>query len=65
VTWTFDDGRTMRQTLEDGVRTEQLADVPDLTVRSVTLRIDATTRPPRGQGLDYTPISEVYLMGTS
>jgi hypothetical protein len=65
VTWTFDDGRTMRQALQDGVRTEQLADVPDLTVRSVTLRIDATARPPRKRGLDYTPISEVYLMGSS
>jgi len=61
VTWNLD-GRTFTQLLHDGNQSPQLIDVPDVTATSITLTIDATTGPGVA-ALDYTPISEVQLLG--
>ena len=61
VTWNLD-GRTFTQLLQDGNQSPQLIDVPDVTATSITLTIDATTGPGVA-ALDYTPISEVQLLG--
>jgi hypothetical protein len=62
VTWSFDDGTTYVQELDDGVRAVQRMEIEPVRSGVVTLRIDATT-PPGDLDRDYTAISEVELLG--
>jgi hypothetical protein len=62
VTWTFDDGTSYVQLLDDRVRTVQRMAVDPVRTAGVTLQIDATT-PPGDADRDYTAISEVQLFG--
>jgi hypothetical protein len=63
VTWTFDDGTTYAQVLDDGVRAVQRLAVDPVRTSGVTVRIDVTTAPGDADR-DYTAISEVEVMGT-
>ena len=62
ITWRFDGQAAVSEELVDGDRTSQLIVVPEVTVRTVTATIDQTV-PPGDPALDYTPISELYLLG--
>jgi hypothetical protein len=62
VTWTFDGKHPLRQKLADKRRTIQRVAVDSVVATTVTMRIDVTTAPAEGR-LDYTPISEVSLLG--
>jgi hypothetical protein len=62
VTWSFDDGTSYVQELDDGVRAVQRMEIEPVRSGVVTLRIDATT-PPGDLDRDYTAISEVELLG--
>jgi hypothetical protein len=60
VRWRFDDGTTVDQSLSDEP-TMQMQEV-DVTSTTVTIEIAATL--PSEPGFDYTPISDVSVMGT-
>ncbi len=60
VRWRFDDGTTVDQSFSDEP-TMQMQDV-DVTSTTVTIEIVATL--PSEPGFDYTPISDVSVMGT-
>lgn len=63
VTWLFDDGTAIDQTLVDSPRM-QIMRIEPITTGSVRLRINAVTPPNAGPlGRDYTAISEVALIG--
>lgn len=63
VTWGFDDGTSVQQTLAERPGLQRL-EVPPVETSTVTLRIDAVTPPGSGPlGRDYTAISEVSLVG--
>lgn len=63
VTWGFDDGTTVQQTLAERPGLQRLK-VPPVETSTVTLRIDEVTPPGSGPlGRDYTAISEVSLVG--
>lgn len=63
VTWTFDDGTTVSQTLDGDDRALQSIDV-DVVTSTVQLTMDEVSRPGRGAaGRDYTAISTVSLVG--
>ncbi len=59
VKWTFADGTSVQQSFTPD-RTLQMAPV-DIVTTSVVIEITGTSAP---DGLDYTPISEVALVGT-
>jgi hypothetical protein len=60
VTWTFDNGIQVHQSLEDGVRTVQRLKIEPVQARTVTLTVDQTTTPGRFTS-DFTAITEVLL----
>jgi hypothetical protein len=63
VEWAFDDGTTVSQdlALESGM---QVLRIDAETTRTVRLRIVSVTEPAAGPlGRDYTPISDVALVG--
>jgi hypothetical protein len=60
VTWTFDNGRSVQQTLDDGVRTVQRIKIDPIQAKTVTLTVDQTTTPGKFTS-DFTAISEVLL----
>jgi hypothetical protein len=62
VTWTFDGKKPLRQKLAVNRRTLQRVPVDSVVASVVTLKIDGVTLPAEGR-LDYTPISEVSLVG--
>ena len=63
VTWGFDDGTTVEQTLAEKP-TMQLLKVPPVETSTVTLTITSATPPGSGNlGRDYTAISEVAITG--
>ncbi|MGD9959648.1 NADase-type glycan-binding domain-containing protein [Nocardioides sp.] len=62
VRWLFDDGSTVDQQLEDTRRMQTLKIEPTRTTR-VRLRLLEVTAPASSNGRDYTPISEVTLIG--
>ncbi len=63
VTWGFDDGTSVQQTLAERPGLQRLK-VPPVPTTTVTLRIDEVTPPGSGSlGRDYTAISEVTLLG--
>jgi hypothetical protein len=62
VTWDFDGRAEVVQNLLDHTETPPLMAVPGVRVQTVRLTIDATTTPGQSS-LDYTPISELYLLG--
>jgi hypothetical protein len=63
VLWTFDDGSTVRQRLEDA-RALQMIDVGDVVTRRVTLKLVTVSAPGTGTASrDFTAISEVSLVG--
>ena len=62
VTWSFDDGTSYVQELDDGVRAVQRMEIEPVRSGVVTLRIEATM-PPGDLDRDYTAISEVELLG--
>jgi len=65
VQWEFDDGTTVDQTLSQTRRLQTL-EIDPVTTRTVVLRLEAVSRPGRGPAKrDYTPISDVRLVGTS
>jgi hypothetical protein len=59
VTWVFDDGTEVQQTLSDTRGMQTLA--VDATTTTIGLRIDGTTAAPER---DFTAISEVSVQGT-
>jgi len=64
VTWTFDDGTTVSQDLGDSERMQSVK-VGPVTTQTVRLRLDAVSAPGAGRAArDYTPISDVSLVGT-
>lgn len=63
VTWGFDDGSTIQQTLAERPDMQWLK-VPPVETATVTVTIDAVTPPGSGNlGRDYTAISEVGVTG--
>jgi hypothetical protein len=63
VTWTFDNGKSIHQDLEDGVRTIQRIKIDPVQATKVTLRVDQTTTPGHFTS-DFTAISEIFLGST-
>ncbi len=61
VTWRFDDGNSVDQQFADDPSMQRQA--VDVTSATVTIEIVATL--PSEPGFDYTPISDVSIMGTS
>src|SRR6266542_3373992 len=61
VTWRFDDGTSVDQQFTDDPSMQRQA--VDVTSATVTIEIVATL--PSEPGFDYTPISDVSIMGTS
>jgi tRNA A-37 threonylcarbamoyl transferase component Bud32 len=59
VTWTFDDGTTVDQPLDDVASSQTVA--VDATTTTIQVRIDGTTSDP---GRDFTAISEVSVQGS-
>ncbi|MBS2937578.1 hypothetical protein KDN32_07470 [Nocardioides sp. J2M5] len=63
VTWTFDDGSTVEQTLAERPGMQRLK-VPPVTTSTVTLTLGEVTAPGAGPlGRDYTAISEISVLG--
>ncbi|GAA1920308.1 NADase-type glycan-binding domain-containing protein [Nocardioides hwasunensis] len=63
VTWTFDDGTAVTQTLAERPELQTLK-VPQVETSTVVLSIDSVTPPGSGSlGRDYTAISEVSIIG--
>jgi hypothetical protein len=60
VTWVFDNGTSVNQTLQDPDRSLQLLRIPAVEAQSVKLEIGTTTNPGRIFE-DYTAITEVFL----
>lgn len=64
VTWSFDDGTEVAQTL-DTTRSVQTIDVDSVETTTVELHIDGVTAPGAGpDARDYTAISEVVFAGS-
>ncbi len=64
VTWTFANGTSFQQSLNDGVKTVQKLSVPPLSSDRVTLTIDSSTEPGwTARGRDAVLISEVGFGG--
>lgn len=64
VSWTFDDGTSLSQTLDQTTRLQSI-EVPEVTTSSITLRLVEVSPPLAGpQGRDYTAISDLSLRGT-
>lgn len=64
VEWLFDDGTTVAQSLLEE-RSLQTIDIEPVRTRTVRLRIVTVTAPGKGPaGRDFTPISELALVGT-
>ena len=59
VTWSFDDGSEVAQSLEDSATVQEI--VVDATTTTVSLRIDGVTA---AAERDFTAISEVVVYGT-
>ncbi len=63
VTWTFEDGTAVTQTLTERPMM-QLIDVTPTRTSTITLTLDSVTPPGAGElGRDYTAISEVSIVG--
>lgn len=63
VTWAFDDGSRVEQTLAERPGMQRLK-VPPVQTSTVTITINAVTPPGAGSlGRDYTAISEVSIIG--
>lgn len=61
VTWLFDDGQQVQQTLRDGLRSPQRLELPTpIDAARVSLRIDGTTAPGDAR-FDYTALSSVSI----
>ena len=64
VTWTFANGTSFQQSLQDGVETVQTLSIPPQSGGPVTLTIDASTEPgSTARGRDAVLISEVVFGG--
>ena len=64
VEWTFDDGSTVSQELGESERMQSVK-VDPVTTRTVRLRLVSVSPPGKGRAArDYTPISDVSLVGT-
>ena len=64
VTWSFDDGTEVAQTLEE-TQSLQTVDVAPVTTTRVVLHLDGVTSPGAGpDARDYTAISEVAFSGS-
>jgi hypothetical protein len=60
ATWTFADGASFQQSLEDGVKTVQKLSIPSQSGDQVTLTIEASTGPgSNARGRDAVLISEI------
>jgi hypothetical protein len=59
VKWTFADGRSVQQSFTPDRNLQTMT--VDVVTTSVVMEVTGTTPP---DGLDYTPISEVSLIGT-
>jgi hypothetical protein len=63
IEWVFDDGTTVRQSLDD-TRRMQSVDVDPVTTQTVRLRLVEVSRPGSGPAArDNTAISDVSLIG--
>jgi len=60
VTWSFDGGHSVTQSLKDGPRDIQYLRIDPVQAQRVTLRVNQTTSPGR-ISTDYTAITELYL----
>ena len=64
VTWGFDDGTTLRQDLIENPSMQTVA-VDDVVTSSVTLTLTSVSAPGAEDGRDFTPVSDVRLIGVS
>lgn len=62
VTWSFDDGSTVTQRLGRTLRIQRLSLDPTRTT-TVKLTLDRVSAPAARNGRNYTPISEIALVG--
>jgi hypothetical protein len=60
VTWTFDGGNSVTQSLEDNVREIQYKKIDPVQAQTIRLRINQTTTPGNFQD-DYTAITELFV----
>ena len=66
VTWTFANGTSFQQSLDDGVETVQKLSIPPQSGGHVTLTIEASTEPgSTARGRDAVLISEVVFGGSA
>ena len=63
VTWGFDDGSTLRQELIEGPSTQTIA--ADVVTTTVTLTLEEVSAPGETGGRDFTPVSDVRLIGAA
>ncbi len=64
VSWTFDDGTTVMQSLEETARLQSI-EVPEVDTTTITLRLLEVSPPQAGpQGRNYTAISDLALVGS-
>jgi hypothetical protein len=64
VEWTFDDGTVVQQELAE-TRDVQSVDVGSVTTSTITLRLLQVSKPGKGPAArNYTPISDVAIVGT-
>ncbi len=64
VTWGFDDGSTLRQDLLDNPAMQTIG-LEGVVTSSVTLTLTAVSAPGSDQGRDFTPVSDVRLIGSA
>ena len=63
VTWAFDDGSTLRQDLIEGPSMQTVA--ADVVTTTVTLTLEEVSAPGGSGGRDFTPVSDVRLIGAA
>ncbi len=64
VTWGFDDGSTLRQDLIDSPAMQTIG-TDGVVTSSVTLTLTSVSAPGESGGRDFTPISDVRLIGSA
>ncbi|WP_248582174.1 hypothetical protein [Nocardioides sp. InS609-2] len=65
VTWGFDDGSTLRQDLIDNPALQTIGVDGGVVTSSVTLTLTSVSAPGDDDGRDFTPVSDVRLIGSA